>query len=70
VAYERADARGERAAALNLGILLERRADYHRALAAYQRAEHSDQSDVAEVARSRAQALALGLSLDAGGGGR
>ncbi len=70
VAYERADARGDRAAALNLGILLERRADYHRALAAYQRAEHSDQSDVVEVARSRAQALALGLSLDTGGGGR
>lgn len=70
VAYERADARGDAAAALHFGMLLERRTDYHNALAAYKRAEQSAQPEIAEAARSRAQALALGLSLDPRGGGR
>jgi peptidoglycan hydrolase-like protein with peptidoglycan-binding domain/Flp pilus assembly protein TadD len=72
VAYHRADARGNAAAALHSGMLLERRTDYHNALADYKRAEQSDRLDIAEAARSRAQALelALGLSLDPRGGGR
>ncbi len=62
-AYERADQRGDAAGALKLGMLLERQGDLRVALAAYQRAQQSDRPQIAEVARSRAEALALGLSL-------
>lgn len=62
-AYGRADQRGDPTAAAKLGMLLERQHDYSRALQAYARAERSDQREVAELARSRAQALTFGLSL-------
>jgi peptidoglycan hydrolase-like protein with peptidoglycan-binding domain/tetratricopeptide (TPR) repeat protein len=62
-AYRRADQRGDRAAAAKLGMLLERQRDYPAALQAYARAEGSDEWQVAELAKSRAQALAFGLSL-------
>jgi peptidoglycan hydrolase-like protein with peptidoglycan-binding domain len=62
-AYTRADRRGHHAAAAKLGMLLERQHDYPAALQAYTRAQTSNQKDVAELAKSRAQALAFGLSL-------
>jgi len=62
-AYQRADGRGDAEAAAKLGMLLERRHDYHAALEAYTRAQRSDEPEVAELARLRARALALGLSV-------
>ena len=62
-AYRRADERGDAGAAARLGMLLERQHDYSGALEAYARAGTSDQREIAELARSRAQALAFGLSL-------
>jgi peptidoglycan hydrolase-like protein with peptidoglycan-binding domain/Flp pilus assembly protein TadD len=62
-AYQRADQRGDAGAAARLGMLLERQYDYAGALSAYDRAQRSDRSEVAELARSRAQALAFGLSV-------
>ena len=62
-AYQRADQRGDAGAAIRLGMLLEREHDYAGALRAYDRAQRSDRSEIAELARSRAQALAFGLSL-------
>jgi peptidoglycan hydrolase-like protein with peptidoglycan-binding domain len=62
-AYQRADGRGDAAAAAKLGMLLERRHDYRAALEAYTRAQRSDEPEVAELARLRARALALGLSV-------
>ena len=62
-AYERADQRGDPKAAARLGMLLERHGDYHSALEAYQRAQRSRDPEIAELARSRAQALAFGLSV-------
>ena len=46
-----------------LGMLLERVHDYRGALKAYERAQRSDRPEIAETARSRAQALAFGLSV-------
>ena len=62
-AYHRADERGDTTAALHAGMLLERCGHLRDALAAYQRAQRSDQPRIAEVARSREEALALGISL-------
>jgi Flp pilus assembly protein TadD len=62
-AYGRADERGDAGAAVNLGMLLERQHDYRGALAAFERAQRSDRPDITELARSRAQGLALGLSV-------
>jgi peptidoglycan hydrolase-like protein with peptidoglycan-binding domain/TPR repeat protein len=62
-AYHRADERGDTTAALHAGLLLERRGHLRDALAAFQRAQRSDQPRIAEVARSREEALALGISL-------
>ena len=66
-AYRRADQRGDAEAAAKLGMLLERQHDYRGALDAYARAQRSDQPEIAELARSRAQALAVGLSVAEGG---
>ena len=62
-AYQRADQRGDAGAAVRLGMLLERQRDYPGALEAYARAEASDRREIAELARSRSQALSFGLSL-------
>jgi len=62
-AYHRADQRGDAGAAAKLGMLLERQHDYPGALEAYARAQRSDQPEIVELARSRAQALAVGLSV-------
>lgn len=62
-AYHRADERGDAGAAAKLGMLLERVHDYRGALKAYERAQRSDRPEIAEAARSRAQALAFGLSV-------
>jgi peptidoglycan hydrolase-like protein with peptidoglycan-binding domain len=59
-AYRRADERGDRMAALKVGMLLERIGSLREALDAYQRARQCDRP---EVARSREEALALGISL-------
>ena len=62
-AYHRADERGDAGASARLGMLLERQHDYRGALQAYERAERSDRPEVADLARLRARALALGLSV-------
>jgi peptidoglycan hydrolase-like protein with peptidoglycan-binding domain len=62
-AYHRADERGDAVAAAKLGMMLERQHDYPAALEAYARAQRSDRPEVAELARLRANALALGLSV-------
>jgi len=62
-AYYRAEERGDREAAARLGMVLERQHDYRGALHAYERAQRSDRPEIAELARSRAHALALGLSV-------
>ncbi len=62
-AYDRADRRGDQEAAARLGMLLERQHDYRAALQAYGRARRSDRPEIAELARFRAEALELGLSL-------
>jgi LPXTG-motif cell wall-anchored protein len=62
-AYQRADQRGDAGAAAKLGMLLERQHDYAAALEAYARAQRSDRPEIAELASSRAQALAFGMSM-------
>jgi peptidoglycan hydrolase-like protein with peptidoglycan-binding domain/tetratricopeptide (TPR) repeat protein len=62
-AYARADQNGDQTASARLGMLLERQHDYSAAIEAYARAELSDRREIVELARSRAQALAFGLSL-------
>jgi len=62
-AYQRADERGDAGASARLGMLLERQHDYRGALQAYARAQRSDRPEIAELARSRAEALAFGLSV-------
>ena len=62
-ACRRADERGDAAAAAQLGMMLEQQRDYPAALEAYARAQRSDRPEVAELARLRANALALGLSV-------
>jgi peptidoglycan hydrolase-like protein with peptidoglycan-binding domain len=62
-AYRRADERGEAEGSARLGMLLERQHDYRGALQAYRQAQRSDRPEVAELAQSRAYALAFGLNL-------
>ena len=62
-AYDRADQRGDQEAAAKLGMLLERRHEYRAALQAYERARSSTRPEIAELARSRRDALQLGLTL-------
>ena len=69
-AYRRADERGDPTAALKAGMLLERTGCLPEALAEYQRAQQCDRPEVAEAARSREEALALGISLAGKRGGR
>jgi peptidoglycan hydrolase-like protein with peptidoglycan-binding domain len=62
-AYDRAGRRGDAEGSAKLGMLLERQHDYRGALQAYRQAQRSDRPEVAELAQSRADALAFGLSL-------